>query len=75
MANVQFHDEISLAETAESLAKQALEMQLIPSFVVRYFPDSVQFCIPNEKDGEICTPEQAYLYLKQLLDGAMDEMS
>lgn len=74
MADVQFHDEISLAETAESLAKKALEMELIPSFVVRYFPDTVQFCIPNGKDGETWTPEQAYLYLTQLLDGAMDEI-
>lgn len=69
----RFHDELSLVETAESLAKQALRLGLIPSFVVRHFPDSAQFCIPNEQEGAFWTPEQAYLYLKQLIDGAMDE--
>ncbi|MDZ8052171.1 MAG: hypothetical protein RMX68_001550 [Aulosira sp. ZfuVER01] len=68
MTTYQFHDKYTLAETAEKLGKRALELGLIPSFVVRYFPDSRQYYIPNEKDSEPLTPEQAYMRLKKLVE-------
>ncbi|MBW4648540.1 MAG: hypothetical protein KME06_07545 [Kastovskya adunca ATA6-11-RM4] len=61
-----FHDEASLIEEAVKLGKKAMESKQIPSFVVRYFPDSSQFYIPNEEEGEPLTPEQAYMQLKKL---------
>lgn len=67
MTTHPFHDEITLAETAEQLAKQALAQGLISSFVVRHFVDSKQFYIPNEQECEPLTPERAYLQLKQIL--------
>lgn len=63
-----FHDEASLADTATDLGKKAMELGLIPSFLVRYFPDSRQFYIPNEHESEPLTPEQAYLRLKKLVE-------
>jgi len=45
-----------------------MDLGLIPSFVVRYFPDSQQFYIPDEKEGEPLSPEQAYLRLKKLVE-------
>ncbi|MEW6495735.1 MAG: hypothetical protein AB1589_24930 [Cyanobacteriota bacterium] len=63
-----FHDEASLADTATDLGKEAMKLGLIPSFVVRYFPDSRQFYIPNEHESEPLTPEQAYLRLKKLVE-------
>ncbi|HEY9690707.1 MAG TPA: hypothetical protein V6D15_00710 [Oculatellaceae cyanobacterium] len=68
MTNYEFHDELSLAETAEKLGKEAMKLGLIPSFVVRFFPDSSQFYIPNEKESEPLTPEEAYLQLKRLVE-------
>lgn len=68
MKEYQFHDEYSLAETAEELGKKALKLGIIPSFVVRYFPDSRQFYIPNEEESEPLTPEQAYLELKKMIE-------
>jgi hypothetical protein len=68
MNTYQFHDAYTLAETAETLGKKALELGLIPSFVVRYFPDSRQYYIPSEKDSEPLTPEQAYMRLKKLVE-------
>ena len=70
MTNYKFHDEVSLAETAEKLGKEAMKLGLIPSFVVRFFPDSSQFYIPNEHESEPLTPEEAYLQLKKLVEGA-----
>jgi hypothetical protein len=70
MTTYQFHDEYTLAETAEKLGKKALKLGLIPSFVVRYFPDSRQYFIPNEKECEPLTPEQAYMRLKKLVENA-----
>jgi hypothetical protein len=32
-----FHDEFTLSETAVKLGKRAMDLGLIPSFVVRYF--------------------------------------
>lgn len=65
-----FHDGFSLAETAEAYGKKAMQLGLIPSFVVRYFPDSCQFYIPDENKGEPLTPERAYMQLKRLLEQA-----
>lgn len=62
-----FHDEVSLAEAAENLGKQAMAQGLIPSFVVRHFPDSKEFYIPNETAAPVLTPEEAYLHFKKLL--------
>ena len=67
MAHAEFTDEITLAEQAETLGRMALTMGLIPSFVVRHFPDSWEFYIPNET-AEQLTPEEAYLHLKQLVE-------
>ncbi|MBW4558653.1 MAG: hypothetical protein KME59_22535 [Trichormus sp. ATA11-4-KO1] len=68
MNTYPFHDEYTLAETAEKLGKQALSLGLIPSFLVRHFPDSRQYYIPNEEASEPLTPEQAYLRFKKLLE-------
>ncbi|MBW4576024.1 MAG: hypothetical protein KME08_12155 [Aphanothece sp. CMT-3BRIN-NPC111] len=68
MSNYQFHDEYSLSETAEKLGKQAIGLGLIPSFVVRFFPDNRQFYIPNENESEPLTPEEAYMRLKKLVE-------
>ena len=51
-----FHDELSLADAAIALGEQAMQQELIPSFVVRHFPDSRQFLIPDEA-AEPMTPE------------------
>ncbi len=70
MKDNQFHDELTLAEQAEELGKRAMKLGLIPSFVVRHFPDSWQFYIPNETDSDPLTPEEAYLRLKKLIDSS-----
>ncbi len=67
---VPFHDEISLAETAEMYGKKAMRLGLIPSFVVRYFVDSRQFYIPDENHSEPLTPEEAYMRLKKIVEQA-----
>lgn len=69
MSKYQFHDELSLAETAEQLGEKAMKLGLIPSFVVRHFPDSRQYYIPDEK-SELLTPEQAYLHFKKLVEAS-----
>lgn len=68
MAQAPFYDEFTLTETAAKLGKKAMDLGLIPSFVVRYFHDSQQFYIPNENQGTPLTPEQAYLRLKKLVE-------
>ena len=67
MNYTEFTDEITLAERAGKLGEAALLMGLIPSFVVRHFPDSWEFYIPDETAQQL-TPEEAYLHLKQLVD-------
>ena len=62
-----FHDEYTLSERAVELGKEAMKLGLIPSFVVRYYPDNKQFYIPNEKESEALTPEEAYLRLKKIV--------
>ncbi len=66
MSNVPFHDEISLAKQAAVLAQQAMELRLIPSFAIHYFPDTWQFYLPNFT-SEPLAPERAYLQLKRML--------
>ncbi len=68
MSNYPFHNEITLAERAEELGKRAMKLGLIPSFVVRHFPDSRQFYIPHENQSDPLTPEEAYLQLKKLVE-------
>lgn len=68
MNKSQFYDEFTLSETAVKLGKKALDLKLIPSFVVRYFPDSQQFYIHDENQGDPLTPEEAYLRLKKLVE-------
>lgn len=68
MTAYKFHDEYTLAESADKLGKKALELNLIPSFVVRYFPDSRQYYIPNEQESQPLTPEQAYMRFKKLVE-------
>ncbi len=70
MKTAPFHDEFTLSETAAKLGKKAMDLGLIPSFVVRYFADSQQFYIPDEKQSNPLTPEQAYLRLKKLVEQA-----
>lgn len=72
MNEPQFHDEMSLSEAAEMYGKRAMQLGLIPSFVVRYFPDSQQFYIPNENESDPLTPEEAYMRLKKLVENAKD---
>lgn len=67
MTHTEFTDEITLAEQAETLGRMAVTMGLIPSFVVRHFPDSWEFYIPDETASQL-TPEEAYLHLKQLVE-------
>lgn len=63
------HSEIVLAEQAENLGRMALQFGLISSFVVRHFPDSWEFYIPDEAASAL-TPEEAYLQLKKLVEQA-----
>lgn len=67
MSKYQFHDEYTLAEVTDKLGKQAVNLGLIPSFVIRYFLDSRQYYIGDENNSEPLTPEQAYLRLSKLL--------
>lgn len=65
-----FRDEITLAEQAEKLAKKAMNLGLIPCFVVHHFPDSWQFYLSDMTTSEPLTPEEAYLKLKKLVEQA-----
>ena len=67
MNHAELTDEITLAARAEKLGEVALLMGLVPSFVVRHFPDSWEFYIPNETAQKL-TPEEAYLHLNPLID-------
>lgn len=68
MNKSQFYNEFTLTATAVELGKKAMDLGLIPSFVVRYFPDSQQFYIPQESEAEPLTPEEAYLRLKKIVE-------
>jgi len=68
MNKSQFHDEFTLSQTATELGKKAMDLGLIPSFVVRYYHDSQQFYIPDVTAADPLTPEEAYLRLKKLVE-------
>jgi hypothetical protein len=68
MAKYKFHNEYTLSETAEELGKQAMQLGLIPSLVVRVFPDTRQFYVPGEDQTEPWTPEEAYLRFRKLVE-------
>lgn len=68
MSNPSFHDQISLAEQAEKLGKQAMKLGLIPSLTVHIFSDAWQFYVPNKEESELLTPEEAYLRFKKLVE-------
>ena len=70
MSEHPFSDQLTLEEKAEALGKKAMELGLIPSFVVHFFPDIWQFYIPNEQESEPLTPEEAYLRLDKLVKSA-----
>jgi hypothetical protein len=67
MTKPPFHDQFTLSEAAVELGQKAMELGRIPSFVVKYFPDSQQFYIPNQTTAEPLTPEEAYLRLKKMV--------
>lgn len=73
MSEYKIHDEYSLAEAANMLGEKAMELGVIPSFVVRHFPDNRQYYIPNENESEPLTPEEAYMKLKKLVETAEKE--
>jgi hypothetical protein len=50
------------------LAKKAMELKLIPGFVIHFYPDSWQFYLDNEQAAEPLTPEEAYFHCKKLLE-------
>lgn len=68
----QFSNEYTLAETAEALGKKALKLGLIPSLGIQIFADSWQFYIPGDNKSEPRTPEEAYLYLKKLVESGQN---
>jgi hypothetical protein len=66
MKNLPFHDEITLGEQTEVLGKQAMQLELIPSFAIQIFPDCWQFYIPDF-NSEPLSSEEAYLRLQRLI--------
>ena len=70
MTESTFYDEISLAEAAETMGKQAVKLGLIRSLRVHIFPDSWQFYLSNFSNTDPLTPEEAYLQLKALVEHA-----
>ncbi|HIK03264.1 MAG TPA: hypothetical protein IGS40_00880 [Trichormus sp. M33_DOE_039] len=76
MSHYLFHDEATLSEKTEELGRKAVQLKLIPSFVVRYYPDSWEFCLPDDTNtNEYClTPPEAYLKLKKLVDSALSQV-
>lgn len=63
-----FYNQRTLAEEAEKLGKKAVKLGRLPSLTIHLFPDCWQFCIPNQKELDPLTPEQAYLGFKKLLE-------
>ena len=68
MSNYSFHDGLTLAEAAEKLGKKAMELGLISDFSLHLFPDCWQFSLPNDRETELLTPEEAYLRFKKLVE-------
>ena len=73
MKSTLFYDEITLAEQAEALAKQAMKLGLILSFTVHHFLDSWQFFIPD-LNSQLLTSEEVYLQLKNLIQSKHGEL-
>jgi hypothetical protein len=74
MSHYLFHDEVTLAEKTEELGRKAVQLKLIPSFVVRYYPDSWEFCIPDDTNSTCLTPPEAYMKLKKLVDSSLSKV-
>lgn len=76
MSQYLFHDELTLAEKTEELGRKAVQLKLIPSFVVRYYPDSWEFCMPDDTNANhnCLTAPEAYLKLKKLVDCALSQV-
>ncbi len=68
MSNYSFHDGLTLAEEAEKLGKKAIELGLLSDFSLHIFPDCWQFSLPNDREAEPLTPEEAYLCFKKLVE-------
>lgn len=68
MSKQSFHNLLTLEEEAENLGKRAMELGLISSFSLHFFPDCWQFSLLNERKLELLTPEEAYLRFKKLVE-------
>jgi hypothetical protein len=44
-----------------------MNLGLISSFAIHYFPDTYKFCIPADKKPTCFTPEEAYCHLKKII--------
>lgn len=76
MSHYLFHDELTLAEQTEELGRKAVKLKLIASFVVRYYPDSWEFCIPDDANSNpnCLTAPEAYLKLKKLVESTLSQV-
>ncbi|BAY32855.1 hypothetical protein NIES2107_47490 [Nostoc carneum NIES-2107] len=74
MNHYTFHDEATLAEQAESWGRKAVNLKLIPSFVVRHYADSPVFYIPGEEDSIGLTAPEAYLKFKKLVEASLSKL-
>ncbi|BAB76686.1 hypothetical protein ACN23B_25025 [Anabaena sp. FACHB-709] len=74
MSNYLFHDENTLAEKAEELGKKAVKLGIISSFIVHHYPDSQEFCLPEEDNSNILTAPEAYMKFKKLVDSALSQV-
>ncbi|MBE9170194.1 hypothetical protein IQ238_22620 [Pleurocapsales cyanobacterium LEGE 06147] len=75
MNETVFTSQLAIEEKAEKLGKEALQLGLIPNFTIHYFSDSWEFCIPNQTELDPLTPEEAYLYLKKLVEQKSESKS
>ncbi|MGB3693314.1 MAG: hypothetical protein WA865_10090 [Spirulinaceae cyanobacterium] len=77
MSKNTFDSQLAFEERAEKIGKQALKLGLIPSFSIRYFPDSWEFYLPEKGQTEstALTPEEAYLKLKKMVEQSGAELS
>ena len=75
MNKYPFSDELTLASEAEKLGKKAVSLGRLPSLTIHFFPDCWQFSIPNQKESDPLTPEEAYLCFKKLLEDQANTLS
>lgn len=69
MSKQQSDENIDYPTKVQELGKRAMDRGLIPNFVVQSSPDGThQFYIPDEKDGDPLTAEEAYFQLKRLFE-------